>query len=598
MGDTTSRILITAQDQTQAAFRSVERGIGDLTKSMSGMMGGLTALTSVAGIGYLINRSMESADALSKLSKTVGISTTSIQELQFAAVQSGGSVEGFTTSLNKFTQITGDAVRGGKGAQEAFAAIGVSLDDLSRLDQEALLEKTLAGLGSMDDAARRASIAVDLFGSGALAEMGEFITSSADEMVRMRKEAHDLGGVMDKETVANMKRANDEFSKAEKIIGAQLTTALADVAPLLIGLAKGAAAVARAFRWMWEAITPDDRIERLNELNDELKSIAGRTDRGAEIRRQGLINEIKSLGDEIVAMKEVTGKLDASPAARVVEPPGGETKKNKEKEKSKSELFGPDRETLFKARNEYEERLKREQERIAELAAIKEEMYARDNAQMMESAFTEAELDEQRYADKLGRLRDHRDQGFIDDAEYAKQRVALEAAHQSSMKTVTIGGLIDRLGAVANHSRAGFRLYKTLALAQAAITLPSMVMTAYKDGLMAGGPFGPAVGAAYAGLALATGLLQIRAISSASFGGSPSAAGVSGGGSVPSIYSPGGGGAGSFGGDERAPIKQSKTVNVTLIGSSYSAQSVRDLIDLLNEQIADGATLNIGVTHA
>jgi hypothetical protein len=84
----------------------------------------------------------------------------------------------------------------------------------------------------------------------------------------------------------------------------------------------------------------------------------------------------------------------------------------------------------------------------------------------------------------------------------------------------------------AKHSKAAFEANKILTLSSAAIKLPSMVINAYNDGLEAGGPLGPVVGAAYAAVALGIGLANISAIQSSQFGGgagaSPSAGGTAG----------------------------------------------------------------------
>lgn len=114
-------------------------------------------------------------------------------------------------------------------------------------------------------------------------------------------------------------------------------------------------------------------------------------------------------------------------------------------------------------------------------------------------------------------------QGKLSNEQWAK----LDA---STTLAIGVEGMSKLLGTMATHSKSAFELNKKLALAKAAVSLPSTVMSAYEGGMAAGGPVGPAVGAAYAAIALATGLAQIQAINSASFGGSPSAAPVGSGG--------------------------------------------------------------------
>lgn len=141
-------------------------------------------------------------------------------------------------------------------------------------------------------------------------------------------------------------------------------------------------------------------------------------------------------------------------------------------------------------------------------------------------------------------------------------------------------------GGMSQHSRKMFELTKAARLAEAAILLPSTVMTAAEKGTKIGGwPLGLAMGAA----AAASQLANLRAIQSASFGGGGggSSGSAGGGGSVPS--------AASQGQQEQAPLQQ-RFVNIGLSGSDntmYTKDSVRELIKRLNEEVKDGAVLRV-----
>ena len=141
-------------------------------------------------------------------------------------------------------------------------------------------------------------------------------------------------------------------------------------------------------------------------------------------------------------------------------------------------------------------------------------------------------------------------------------------------------------GGFSQHSRKMFELQKAAKLADAAITLPSTVMTAFSEGVKFGGlPMGVAWGAA----ALAQQLGQLRAIQSATFGGGSSGGG-GGGVSAPSVGSVGGGQE-----QQQQPLTQ-RFVNINLSGSDnsmYSKGAVRDLITRINEEVKDGAVLRV-----
>jgi len=63
-------------------------------------------------------------------SKKIGVSTTTFQELQYAAKQSGGSIQDVGKAFKALSLRQQDAIRGNKEYTEAFARYGVTVDEL------------------------------------------------------------------------------------------------------------------------------------------------------------------------------------------------------------------------------------------------------------------------------------------------------------------------------------------------------------------------------------------------------------------------------------------------------------------------------------
>ncbi len=226
--------------------------------------------------------------------------------------------------------------------------------------------------------------------------------------------------------------------------------------------------------------------------------------------------------------------------------------------------------------------------------------------------------EQQAYERKLEAAQFYHDQALTDESAYVQMRELIEANHQDKLVGLGRRGALTReqfeklsgknqllihtgimkdiIGASAQHSQAMFSIMKVARLAEAAIALPTTVMHAYKSGMEAGGPFGPAVGSAYAALAFASQMIQINAIRSASFGGAPSGSAPSAGG-VSSIAIPG---QHANPGIVAVPPSLSvaaapqREVNIYISGSGFmDATSVRNLIEQINEQVGDGVVLNV-----
>lgn len=226
-----------------------------------------------------------------------------------------------------------------------------------------------------------------------------------------------------------------------------------------------------------------------------------------------------------------------------------------------------------------------------------------------------AAREQEAYDRKLEAARFYHEQLNTDASAYAQMRELVESDHQSRLVElgrqgalsreqfeklsgknqllITTGTMAAIIGASAQHSRAMFDTMKVMKLAEAAISLPSTVMKAYESGMMAGGPFGPAVGAAYAAMAFASQMIQINAIRSASFGGGSGGSAPSAGGAS-SIALPGQeANPGIVAASAPAAPKTGMIVNVNLGDDPGmpGAKWVRDFAELLNEQIRDGVVI-------
>ena len=206
--------------------------------------------------------------------------------------------------------------------------------------------------------------------------------------------------------------------------------------------------------------------------------------------------------------------------------------------------------------------------------------------------FAQIELDDQKLANKLefnekmlAAEMDYYDRLY--NMETGSQQAALDftsAIRSNNLKGALQNGSL-MLSNASKQNKAAFEVQKAFALANAIVTLPSAVMKSYDNG--GGYPWGLVP----AGLMLATGLAQISAISSTSFGSKSSGASVSGGGSTsPSAPVASGLPAGSTALPSAAetPTQQ---VSITLNGAGYSRDDVRELIGSINEELGDGSTL-------
>jgi hypothetical protein len=139
-------------DQLERRVGSVGSAFGKL----KGAIGGLVAAASIKGLFAMSN-------ALADLSATTNVSIQSIAGLGEALAQNSGSFDQANGAILRFTETLGNAVEGNDKTREAFARIGVTLEDLQNLSEQDILRKTILGLGQITDVGIRATLTADLF---------------------------------------------------------------------------------------------------------------------------------------------------------------------------------------------------------------------------------------------------------------------------------------------------------------------------------------------------------------------------------------------------------------------------------------------------
>lgn len=150
----------------------MEKAAGLATSTFGQMFGAFSAATLVQNaVGSLVNLGKEAFDTagkISDLSKATGLSTDAVQEFQFAAEQTGTSLDTFASASQKLginLSKTGSEAKKAKGSVED---LGLSWSDLQRATQEEQFKQVLDALGKMEDVNKRNRLGVELLGKAFL----------------------------------------------------------------------------------------------------------------------------------------------------------------------------------------------------------------------------------------------------------------------------------------------------------------------------------------------------------------------------------------------------------------------------------------------
>lgn len=203
-------IQLTAQDQTKAAFDSVERALDRLDKAAK-LIG---VSLSVGAFAEFVKHSIDAADEMGKLSQKVGISVEALSGLKYASDLSNVGVETLTTGLGKLSSTLLQAATGGREQSATLRALGVDMAALKAgtLTTDQAFGQIAKRVGTMADGWQKTALLQSALGKGAK-DLIPLLNDNADGFESVRKEAEELGIVITQELADSAERFNDNVTR-------------------------------------------------------------------------------------------------------------------------------------------------------------------------------------------------------------------------------------------------------------------------------------------------------------------------------------------------------------------------------------------------
>lgn len=190
------------------------------------------------------------ADNILTLSTNTGIAAETLQEYQYMAELTDTSLETITGSMAKLIRNMQNAKNGTGNAAAAFAAMGVSVTDANGelRDNEEVFTEVIDKLGKMSNETQRDAYAMDIFGKSAQ-DLNSLIAVGKDGIAAFAKEAHDMGYVLDKETLSSLGAVDDALVRLDNFMTMIKNTIGAALAPAVTELADELQEWAQSVDW-------------------------------------------------------------------------------------------------------------------------------------------------------------------------------------------------------------------------------------------------------------------------------------------------------------------------------------------------------------
>ena len=199
-----ARFEITADDKTQAAFRSALSEGQKFSKQMSTILKAGVVGVAAAEISAQLKKAFSLGDSIGNLAAATGLTASSASELSRVFQQLGLDESLLTASLRKMQ------VELSKGNSE-FAKLGLSAQSLKSKGADRALEDIAQAISEIPNPADRAAAAARIFGEDAGPRLLKLLNHGKEGIQEIRKE---LGGFSD-DDIEKMQRANEAFRKLD-----------------------------------------------------------------------------------------------------------------------------------------------------------------------------------------------------------------------------------------------------------------------------------------------------------------------------------------------------------------------------------------------
>jgi len=271
-----------------------------------------TSLVGATAFAAMAYQAMQLADEIVDTAKANDVAVDSVLKLRNALALSGGEAESAGRLYSSFTANIDKAAEGSFETQKTFKMLGVSLDDLRKMNINQLFSKTVESLSKMEDPLTRNAKAMELFGKAA----------KGVDFVALNEELKSGAGVTDAQAKAieDAAAAYDALAKAGRDFSIMLATELGPALKTTVdyfgGTKEVLSSVGTVFKTVFETVTVlgnrvyltfksiDDEIEHTFE---NAKLLAKFDFKGATAANEAYAarNEKKALELAILSLKQI-----------------------------------------------------------------------------------------------------------------------------------------------------------------------------------------------------------------------------------------------------------------------------------------------------
>lgn len=296
-------IVISAKDQTAAAFKSLRNNLGQTENAISKLTSGLIAGLSAGAFAAFVGKSVEAVAAMGRLAARVGLTTDELQGLQRAVRAGGGTLDQAEQAAHRFADALGEASKRSGPLYDFLVRNNIALRnaDGSLRSTGAVLADFLGLITRIQDPAKRMNVLIDVLGKESAPAMASAFKDTTQSLAGYIEKVKEAGGFTKEQIDANAKLKKDFDDLTEFFRDRALKMG--------IGVGKIFQGVAKSF----EAIFSDKAL--IQQLTEQIEKLQQKQLEIAESARGGTKggkSEIAAITDEINILLAQLNKLQGT----------------------------------------------------------------------------------------------------------------------------------------------------------------------------------------------------------------------------------------------------------------------------------------------
>lgn len=230
-------------------LKRVQSGLAGLGKDFAKAAAAMAAAMTAAGaaVAVAMRGMAKEADALTKLSRSIGVPVEELSALKHAAELSGASVEQLGRLFRNVARNMQGAARAPSAFSRALDSLGIAWRDAEGnfIRADKLMLAVADKFAQMEDGAGKTALAMKIFGEEMGPKFVSLLNQGSAGIRAMMEEARQLGLVIDQETGEAAERFNDALDKMGKVQKGIITQITARMAPTFAMLAERMAETAK-----------------------------------------------------------------------------------------------------------------------------------------------------------------------------------------------------------------------------------------------------------------------------------------------------------------------------------------------------------------